>query len=152
MRLALGASRLQLMRQLMMESLLLSTISGLVGILLSVWTVRGLLRFLPADGMALIVRADPDPRILGFTLALALITGTVFGFAPALQSTRVDLWDTLKNASGAVTGTSGSVLVRKALVTAQVALSFLLLAGAGLFVKSLSNLKNTNTGFLNIDT
>ncbi|MGH9628857.1 MAG: ABC transporter permease, partial [Bryobacteraceae bacterium] len=150
-RLAVGASKAQLVRQLLVESLVLSIAGGLIGIVLSIWTIRGLLTFLPAEGSALMLRAEPDMRILGFNLALALLTGLVFGLMPALQSTRVDLWNTLKDVVGAVAGTGRSVTMRKALVTAQVALSFLLLAGAGLFVKSLSNLRNTNTGFSGID-
>jgi predicted permease len=79
-----------------------------------------------------------------------LVAGIVFGLVPALQALRVDLWTTLKDGAGSVAG-GGSVRLRKALVVAQVAVSFLLLAGAGLFVKSLANLKNTNTGFRDID-
>jgi predicted permease len=151
MRLALGASRAQLIWQLLVESLVLSSVSAVVGIFLAIWTTRGLLRFLPSDNITWTLRAEPDLRLLGFNLALAVVTGLIFGLAPALQSTRVDLWTTLKDVAGAVAGTGGSVRLRKVLVTAQVALSFLLLAGAGLFVKSLGNLKNTNTGFKGID-
>jgi predicted permease len=150
-RLAVGASKAQLVRQLLVESIVLSVTGGLIGILLSVWTIRGLLSFLPADGSALMLRAEPDTRILVFNLALAVATGLIFGLAPALQSARVDLWNTLKDVVGAVAGSGRSVIFRKALVTAQVALSFLLLAGAGLFVKSLGNLKSTNTGFHDMD-
>ncbi len=146
-RLAIGASRTQLVRQLLVESVLLSTAGGLLGILLSIWTIRGLLRFVPNDGTPLLLRAEPDLRILAFNLTLAVITGILFGLAPALQSTRFDTWSTLKDAVGAVTGSGSAVTLRKVLVTAQIALSFLLLVGAGLFVKSLTNLKNTHTGF-----
>jgi predicted permease len=151
MRLALGASRRQLLTQLLMESLVLSFGGGLVGLLLSVAMIRGLLSFLPSDGAPLLLHATPDPRILGFNVVLALLTGIFFGLAPALQSMRFDLWTTLKDAAGAVAGPSGSVRLRKVLVTAQVALSFLLLAGAGLFVKTLANLKETNSGFHDLD-
>jgi len=113
--------------------------------------VRALLAFLPTDGAPLMLRADPDLRILGFNAALALITGLLFGLAPALQAMRLDLWGVLKDVVGAVTGSGGSVKLRKGLVMAQVAFSFLLLAGAGLFVKTLANLKNTNPGFKDID-
>jgi predicted permease len=145
-RLAVGAARRQLIRQLLIESLILSICGALFGIFLAIWTIRGLLSFLPADGITLTLKAEPDLRILGFSLLLAVLTGVIFGLAPALQSTRVDMWNTLKDVAGAVAGGSASVKLRKGLVTAQVALSFLLLAGAGLFVKSLGNLKNTNTG------
>jgi predicted permease len=150
-RLAMGASRGRLVRQLLVESLLLSAIGGAVGILLAIWTIRGLLRFLPADAMPLMLRATPDLRILGFNVVLAVVTGLLFGLVPALQTSRVDLWNTLKDVVGAVAGTGGSARLRKGLVTVQVALSFLLLAGAGLFAKSLHNLKATDSGFQDID-
>jgi predicted permease len=150
-RLAIGASRGQLVRQLLVESLVLSVGGGLLGIALSVFTIRGLLRFVPSDGSPLLLRAEPDARILAFNIALAILTGLLFGLVPALQSTRFDTWNTLKDAVGAVAGCGRTVTLRKALVTAQVALSFLLLVGAGLFVKSLVNLKNTRTGFGELD-
>jgi predicted permease len=150
-RLAVGASRAQLLRQLLVESLLLSISGGAAGLLLAVAMVRGLLSFLPAGSAPIMLRATPDPRILGFNAALALGTGLLFGLAPALQAMRLDLWSTLKDVVGAVSGTGSSVKLRKGLVIAQVAFSFLLLAGAGLFVKTLANLKHANTGFRNID-
>ncbi len=149
-RLAIGSSRAQLIRQLLVESVMLSVAGGGLGILLSVWTVRALLSFLPAGDAPFTFQAEPDGRILAFNLALAIATGILFGLAPAFQSTRLDIWNTLKDVVGAITGASGSVRLRRILVTAQVALSFLLLAGAGLFVASLANLKNANTGFRNI--
>lgn len=150
-RLAMGAARGQLLRQLLVESLLLSILGGVLGLVLSVWTIRALLSFLPADGTTIMLQATPDKRILAFNFLLATATGILFGLAPAFQSMKLDLWTTLKDVTGAVTGAGSSVRFRKVLVTGQVALSFLLLAGAGLFVKSLSNLKNTNTGFGDID-
>ncbi len=150
-RLAVGASRAQLLRQLLVESLMLSVAGGACGLLLSVVIVRGLLSFLPVGSAPLALKATPDPRILAFNAALALGTGLLFGLAPALQAMRLDLWSTLKDAVGAVSGPGSSVKLRKGLVMAQVAFSFLLLAGAGLFVKTLNNLKNANTGFRNIE-
>ncbi|HYP04644.1 MAG TPA: ABC transporter permease [Bryobacteraceae bacterium] len=150
-RLAMGASRAQLLRQLLVESLLLSFAGGVVGIGLAVLTLRGLLSFLPDDGVSRTLTATPDGRILAFNFALATLTGVFFGLAPALQAMRIDLWSTLKDVAGALAGTGASVRFRKALVMGQVALSFLLLAGAGLFVKSLGNLKNMKTGFQDID-
>ena len=150
-RLAMGAARGQLLRQLLVESLLLSLTGGVIGILLAIATTRALLSFLPSDGVSMTLSARPDLRILAFNFVLASLTGILFGLAPALQSMRIDLWTTLKDVAGAVTGTGSSVKFRKMLVTVQVALSFLLLAGAGLFVKSLGNLKNTHTGFQAID-
>jgi predicted permease len=150
-RLAMGAARGQLVRQLLIESLLLSLVGGAMGLFLSAPIIRGLLSFLPSDGGLLTLRAEPDWRILVFNAALALCTGLLFGLAPAWQAVRADLWNTLKDAAGAVAGNRGSVILRKSLVTAQVAFSFLLLAGAGLFVKTLANLEQMNAGFRDLD-
>ncbi|HMC61758.1 MAG TPA: FtsX-like permease family protein, partial [Candidatus Solibacter sp.] len=106
--------------------------------------------FIPQDGAPLMLKAEPDARILAFNAGLAVLTGLLFGLVPALQALRVDLWNTLKDVVGAVTGGGGSVKLRKGLVIAQVAFSFLLLAGAGLFVKTLANLKQTDAGFRDI--
>ena len=93
----------------------------------------------------------PDSRILLFTLGLTVLTALVFGLVPALRASRPDLWTSLKDAVGSIAGTAGSLFLRKGLVTAQVALSFLLLFGAGLFVRSLQKLKATDTGFHDMD-
>ncbi len=112
--------------------------------------IRGLLHYLPNDGSTLMLRADPDPRILAFNGALAIATGILFGLVPALQSLKVELWNTLKDVV-TVSGRGGGVTLRKSLVVAQVAFSFLLLAGSGLFVRTLANLKQTNAGFKDLD-
>ncbi|MCC7243046.1 MAG: ABC transporter permease [Acidobacteria bacterium] len=145
-RLSLGASRGQLVRQLLTESLLLSLAGGLAGLLVAVALTRTLLSLIPSDGRPILIAAEPDARILAFTFGLTLLTGIVFGLLPALGASKPDTWGTLKDTAGAVTGTGGSLLLRKGLVTAQVALSFLLLFGAGLFVRSLQNLKSTDPG------
>jgi predicted permease len=145
-RLSLGASRGRLVRQLLVESLVLSTAGGLVGLGLAFVLTRGLLRLVPSDGQPLMINAYPDGRILVFTVALTFLTGIVFGLLPALRASRPDPWTTLKDTVGSIAGTGGSLFLRKGLVTAQVALSFLLLFGAGLFVKSLQNLRMTETG------
>jgi predicted permease len=150
-RLAVGASRGQLLGQLMIESLLLSAAGGAIGLLLSVVTVRALLAFVPTNGTPLMLRAEPDLRILAFNGGLALLTGLLFGMAPALESMRLDLWNTLKDVVGSVSGTGAAVKLRKGLVIAQVAFSFLLLVGAGLFVRTLANLKHTNSGFRDLN-
>ena len=150
-RLAIGASRWQLLRQLLVESLLLSAAGAVLGLILSVVMIRTLLSLLPAGDTPLMLRAEPDPRILAFNAGLAVLTAVLFGLAPAFQALRVDLWNTLKDVVGAVAGPGSSVKLRKGLVTAQVAFSFLLLAGAGLFVKTLDNLKQTETGFQGAD-
>jgi predicted permease len=150
-RLAVGASRGQLLAQLMIESLILSIAGGAAGLLLSVAIVRALLALLPTDGAPLMLRATPDLRILAFNAGLAIVTGLLFGMAPALQSMRLDLWNTLKDVVSSVGGTGAAVKLRKGLVIAQVAFSFLLLVGAGLFTRTLANLKSTNSGFKDID-
>src|SRR5215471_7794943 len=150
-RLAVGASRWQLLRQLLIESLVLSVAGGAAGLFLAVAMIQGLLHFLPNDGAPLMLKAEPDPRILAFNAALAIFTGLLFGLAPVLQALKVDLWNTLKDVVGTVSGGGPGVNLRKALVTAQVAFSFLLLVGSGLFVRTLANLKQMNPGFSHIE-
>jgi predicted permease len=146
-RLSLGAPRSRLVRQLLVESALLSFAGGLVGIAISVALTRGLLALVPTpQGQPILIDAVPDLRILGFALALASLTALIFGLLPALRASRPDPWTTLKDTVGSIAGAGGSLFLRKGLVAAQVALSFLLLFGAGLFVKSLQNLKGTETG------
>ena len=144
-RLSLGATRGQLIRQLLTESVLLSLIGGALGVALSVALTRGLIALIPQQQPLLIV-PTPDLRILTFTFALTLVTGVVFGLLPAMRASKPDQWATLKDTVGSVAGTGGSLFLRKGLVAAQVALSFLLLFGAGLFVRSLQNLQTTDTG------
>jgi predicted permease len=146
LRLSLGASRGRLVRQLLVESLLLSVIGGMCGVLLAVGLTRALLALMPPGGSPLLIRAEPDIRVLSFTLCLTFVTGVIFGLVPALRASRPDTWNTLKDTVGSIAGSGGSLFLRKGLVTAQVALSFLLLFGAGLFVRSLQNLKTTDTG------
>jgi predicted permease len=146
-RLALGASRGQIISQLLVESLMLSMTGGAAGLLLAVWIDEALVNFLPTGGTdTLAVSAMPDWRILLFTLTISLLTGIIFGLVPALQATRPDLAPTLKDEVGAITSTA-SIGLRKTLVVAQVSLSLLLLVGAGLFIRSLKNLKNIDPGF-----
>jgi predicted permease len=145
-RLSLGASRWRLVQQLLVESLALSFAGGVLGTLLAAGLTRSLLAFIPSEGSPLLISATPDLRILGFTFGLTCLTGIIFGLLPALRASRVDLWTTLKATVGSIAGTGGSLFLRKGLVTAQVALSFLLLFGAGLFVRSLENLKTSDTG------
>jgi predicted permease len=147
-RLSLGASRGQLVRQLLMESMVLSVAGGVIGIGLAFAMTRGLLALVPAEGNPLLIRPEPDARILLFTLAVTILTGLVFGLVPALRASRPNLWATLKDTVGSIAGGHGSsVFLRKGLIAVQVSLSFLLLFGAGLFVQSLQNLKTTDTGF-----
>jgi predicted permease len=145
-RLSLGSSRGRLVRQLLVESLVLSFAGGALGLAIAFVLTRALIALVPSQGQPILISPHPDPRILGFTLALTLLTGIVFGLLPALRASRPDPWTTLKDTMGSIAGRGGSLFLRKGLVTAQVALSFLLLFGAGLFVRSLQNLKTTETG------
>jgi predicted permease len=147
-RLAIGAGRGRIIRQLLVESLLLSCFGGLVGLGLAFLADQLLLAaYLPAEAAGeLTISAVPDFRILGFTLCVMFITALVFGLVPAIQSARADVAPTLKDQVGAVVG-GGNVVLRKILVAAQVTLSLLLLIGAGLFLRTLNNLRNLGPGF-----
>ena len=111
------------------------------------WTGDLLIRALPVENATRIFSVEPDLRVGLFALGLSLLTGLVFGLVPALQSTRPALASTLKNEAGSVMGGSGAFRFRKGLVVTQVALSLLLLIGAGLFTRSLVNLRSLDPGF-----
>jgi predicted permease len=145
-RLSTGATHGRIVSQLLAESLALSLAGGIAGVGLAYGMTRGLLSLVPA-GWNLLLRPEPDSRILLFTLVLSVLTALVFGFAPALCAIRQDLTATLKDNVGAITGAGRPSLLRKTVVTAQVALCFLLLFGAGLFARSLRNLKTADSGF-----
>jgi predicted permease len=145
-RLALGAGRGRLVRQLLVESLVLAAVGGSLGVGLAVTIDRALIDFLPSGHTPLSLSSTPDWTVLGFTFAISLLAGGGFGLIPALQSTRPKLANTLKDEAGAVIR-GGSAGLRKGLVVAQVSLSLLLLIGAGLFLQSLRNLKTLNPGF-----
>ncbi|MGE5645227.1 MAG: ABC transporter permease [Acidobacteriota bacterium] len=144
-RLAIGAGRLALLRQMLVESVLLSLAGGLAGLVAARWTAAALLRILPEDATEGWVAAGADLRVLGFTLAVALAAGIVFGCAPLFQIWTLKLGPTLKDQATAVL--SGTGRFRRALVAGQAALALVLLAGAGLFVRSLQNLAATDPGF-----
>jgi len=146
-RLAIGAGRFRIVRQLLVESLLLSVAGGVLGLVLAIWTDRALLAFLPSDAVAFKLSTTPDLRILLFATAVSLLTGLIFGLVPALQSTKPDVAPTLKDTVGGIVSGGTHVRVRKALVAAQVMLSLLLLIGAGLFIRSLRNLRDMGPGF-----
>jgi predicted permease len=146
-RLALGAGRLRVVRQLVAESMLLAGLGGVAGLVLSVFASRFLLTFLPQAEQNLTISATPDWRVLGFTLAVSAAAGLLFGLLPALQSTRPSLAPVLKDQAGAVAGGGAVVRLRKPLVVTQVTLSLLLLIGAGLFIRTLGELRNLKPGF-----
>jgi predicted permease len=146
-RTALGASRGQVVRQLFVESLILAIAGGAAGLFLSTWLARGLVRFLPYDPAALSLSTTPDARVLLFTTAVTLATAVVFGLLPAFRGSRVAAAGTLKDEAGSVTGGQAHVRLRKTFVALQVSLSLLLLIGAGLFVRTLDNLRRVDLGF-----
>jgi predicted permease len=144
-RMAIGAARRRVMRQLMSESLLLSVLGAVGGLLFAVWGSRLLVRFLSTAGSELQLDTTPDLRVLGFTMGVAILTGLLFGLAPALRATSVSPNNVLKEHARGMVGTRFGL--GRALVTGQVALSLMLLVGAGLFLGTFRNLLNTDLGF-----
>jgi predicted permease len=145
-RLAIGAGAARIVRQLLVESFVLAACGADVGLVLAAWADTLLLKVVVADSSELAVSTTPDLRILAFTFGVTLLTTILFGLIPAFQAARADVAPTLKDQAGAVVG-GGHVLLRKCLVTAQVTLSVLLLIGAGLFIRTLSNLRGLGPGF-----
>ncbi|HUE02273.1 MAG TPA: ABC transporter permease [Bryobacteraceae bacterium] len=145
-RLALGATRGALMRLIMSESLLIAAVSGALGLLLSEWIAAALVSMLPFQNIGAAIRATPDWRVLAFTGGISLLIALLAGAAPALQATRPDLAPALKNETRSASLSFGQTRFRRGLIAAQVALSFLLLAAAGLFARSLYNLMTVNSG------
>jgi len=144
---ALGAGSFRLVRQLLTESLLLAALGGGMGLLLAQWGIQALLFFMRLQADPVSFNVTPDARVLFFTLAASLLTGVIFGLAPALRSNRIDLASALKGAADSVMGDASMQRLNQALVVAQVALSLVLLIGAGLFVRTLQRLKSTDAGF-----
>jgi predicted permease len=143
---ALGARRSRLIRQLITESLLLALAGGLLGVALASVANRLLLRMVSGGLDTIPLDVSIDTRLLLFTLAVTIATALIFGTVPAFRATRLQLTDTLK-AGRSPQGTSGKNALAKTLVISQVALSLVLMVGAGLFLRSLVNLNNVDTGF-----
>lgn len=146
-RLAVGAGRSRLVRQLLTEGLLLSASGGALGWLFARWGTGVLLGFLPQGRTPTVLEIKPDLRMLSFTLGVTLLTGLLFGLAPALQATRPNLIPALKNETLTVGSDSHRWDLRRLLVILQVALSLVLLVGAGLFARSLRNLRAVDDGY-----
>ena len=149
-RAAVGASRERIVRQLLTEAILLAALGGVLGLVLAVVAVKVLGQFGPAN----IPRLDEiaiDARVLTFTLAISLITGVVFGLVPAVRASRLDLNDVLREGGRTGVGTSafglGHQQLRKLLITAEIALSLVLLIGAGLLIRSYRRITDANPGF-----
>ncbi len=145
-RLSLGSGRFRLARQLLVESLTLSAAGGLLGLALAFWGVNALRSMLP-DSLPHLERIPLDFRVLGFALGVSLVTGVIFGLAPALEGSGLALTETLKQAGRGVTGGASSRAIRRVLITAEVALSLVLVIGAGLLIKSFARLLSVNPGF-----
>ena len=145
-RISLGAGRARLIRQLLVESSLLSVAGALVGALVAWMTEKLLVAMVAPSSQSLSINLAPDARVFAFTMAITVITVMLFGIVPALVGTRLQLTPSLKEGRGIVTAPGHSRFSR-VLIAGQVALSLILLAGAGLFLRSFENLMNVDTGF-----
>jgi putative ABC transport system permease protein len=145
-RVAMGASPMTLVRQLLTESVLLSLIGGVVGVLLASWGVPALLS-LNASNLPPSQDIGLDNRVLGFTLLVSVMTGLIFGLAPALRVAKTNLHDTLKEGGRGSAGDLGGLALRRGLVIATVALALTLLVGAGLMIRSFARLVGVDPGF-----
>jgi predicted permease len=146
-RLALGSSRGRLIRQLLTESVLLSLLGGAAGLLFALWTARLIVAFKPPIAIPLTLDVSLDARVLGFTLILALVTGIVCGLAPALQASKPNLVSALRDETAGLGRGHRRLGLRNLLVITQVAVSTVLLIGAGLFLRSLGSASSIDPGF-----
>ncbi|MEO8660538.1 MAG: ABC transporter permease [Bryobacteraceae bacterium] len=146
-RLALGASRGRLITQMLTESVILSLLGGALGVVLAMWASRLLLQMASSGPNPVGLDVPLDWRVLGFTAAVSLGTGLLFGLLPAVRATRVEIGGTLKDNARGIVGGGGRITLGKVLVIAQVAISLLLLIGAGLFLQTFGNLQKVNLGY-----
>ena len=144
-RAALGASRFRIFRQMLVESLMLAIVGGVLGVILATWTIA-LLQRVAHETVPRMAGVELDARVLGFSFLISLLTGVIFGVIPAFRSSRTELQETLKDSSATTTDTHGKRL-RGMLVVVEVSLSVALLMGAGLLVKSMFVLLQTNYNF-----
>ena len=145
LRAALGAGRMRLVRQMLTESVLLALMGGVLGVLLAYWGIQLLIGFGP-DNIPRLSEISIDLRVLAFTFGISLVTGVLFGMIPALQASRPDLNDALKEGSRGSTGGRSRTL-RNVFVVTEVALALILLIGAGLMIRSFMQLQSVETGF-----
>jgi putative ABC transport system permease protein len=143
---AIGAGRRRIVRQLLTESFLLALLGGALGLLLAHWCIQALVALSPANLLGP-DQVGVDLTVLAFTLAVSFLTGIVFGLVPALEASRVNLSETLKESSRGSSGSARGLRLRSALVVAEVGLALMLLVGAGLMVRSFLRLQAVNPGF-----
>jgi predicted permease len=146
LRLALGVSRRRLIQQLLVESVILSSVGGLLGLVFAQWGRDFLLRMVSTTGAPVPLHGGLDSRVLAFTVAVCAVTGVLFGLVPAWRSACIEMTSALRNAQSSV-GWAGRTPMSQLLVVGQVALSLVLLIGAGLFIRTLVNLRSVDLGF-----
>ncbi|HEV2615201.1 MAG TPA: ABC transporter permease [Candidatus Acidoferrales bacterium] len=146
-RLAMGASRSRLIRQLLTESVLMSLLGGALGILFASWGTRALVTWMSGGDTPMVLDASADSKVLLFTLIASILTGIIFGLAPAFRITRVELASVMKDSATSISGARDKHSLGKSLIVAQVAASLVLMIGAGLFVRTLVNFEHRNFGF-----
>ena len=146
-RLSMGAGRLRVIRQLLTESVLLAALGGALGVLFSIWGIRFLTLLLANGSDNVTLSAELNWHVLAVTAGLTLLTGLLFGLAPAIQSTRVDVMPALKEVRAGRVRSRWRISLSHVLVVSQIALSLLILMAAGLFIRTLSNLQSVQLGF-----
>jgi predicted permease len=146
-RLAIGASRFRLIRQLLTESVLMSILGGALGLIFAAWGTRALVALMSSSSSPLILDTGADSKVLLFTLAAAFFTGILFGLAPAFRITRIELASAMKDTAANVSNARDKHRLGKSLIVAQVAASLVLMVGAGLFVRTLVNFETKSFGF-----
>lgn len=147
-RLSLGAGRIRLLKQLLTEGLILSTLAAIGGLLVANWCRNLIVLFYPSrPGVIVNLPAELDWRVLAISAGVCLLSTLIFGLVPAMQASRIDLAAAMKSESGSVVGGRGKAWIRSGLILVQVSLSFVLLVGAGLLLKSLQWMQNTDPGF-----
>ena len=146
MRLALGVSRRRLVQQLLVESVIVSSAGGILGLIVAQWGKDVLLRMVSTTGAPVALQVGLDARMLAFTATICVATGVLFGLAPAWRSAHLDMTSALRSARASAGGRDRTAMSRL-LVIGQVAVSLVLLVGAGLFVRTLVNLRSVDLGF-----
>ena len=144
-RTALGARRSQLVRQLLTESIVLSSAGGIAGIVVALWSFAFLRQLIP-PALTLVAELRIDPAVLAFTFGLSVLTGVLFGLVPAIQASRTDLNEALKQGGGRTTLSAGNRRLQSAMVIGEVALAMVLLVGAGLLIQTFTRLRGQYSG------